>query len=214
MMLSSRNDYTQRAFVGVALPLLLFASAVGAQSPSPPSSSSGYSTLTFTIIGANTGNSSDLVSIPKNFTIWGEVSVTLVDTIYSVVASLLNDVSPPGTTPTPDRRAAAGNTTAAGGGSEPMQWYWIILIVVGVCIGVTAIVLAIYFGIEASKQKNDQAKATLLPQQPQPSAPPPPPPPGASPEGCITGFSPRGGRYTKIIQVPIACPRAPSCATV
>jgi hypothetical protein len=163
--------------------------------------------VTYTIIGVETANQTDLDKIPLNFTIWGEIPVTVVDTFYNVVANLLNGVSP-GTTPEPpDRRAQdLPGTTSAGGdsSSEPMKWYWILLIALGGAVGVTSMVLAIYFGVNASKKSTDQAKTVLLPQETSEPGQP-------NPEtgGCIGFLQPHGGKYTKVIQVPIACARPP-----
>ncbi len=189
-------------FISNRLPVLLHCIAVWALCVTAQSSSSSVagSTITYTILGAPEGvggNTSVNSTLLANFTVWGEYPVALIDTVYSVLVSALNgDAVVPGTTPTPKAEQK----------DEPMRPEWIALIVVGGVIGVTAIILAIYFGVKASKANKRQDDAPLLPQDPPP----------AEQDRRVTSFvpsvvypSPPGGRYSKVIQVPIVCPRAP-----
>lgn len=178
----------------------MMVAGVGAQSGEK------LTTITWTIVGATGATNVSLdFAFPANFTLWNEYPVVLSDTLYSVMASYLNGVVP-GTTPTPGRRV--DNTTGAAQEDESMKWYWIALIVVGGAVGVTAIVLAIYFGVMANKANKGPAAIPLLPNNPV--IPPP-----TEPAGCIASFvsatypSTSGGRYAKVIQVPIVCPRTP-----
>lgn len=163
---------------------------------------SSLTTVSFTIIGATGGTGASLETVlPANFTLWNVYPVTLSDTVYSVMASILNDVMP-GATPTP----TAPNTTAPAQADNSLSVYWIVIIVVGGAVGVTAIILAIYFGVMANKANANNKVAPLLPQQP-PVAPVDPA--GSSIASLVssTYLSPAGGRYTKVIQLPIVCPR-------
>jgi hypothetical protein len=187
--------------------LAAFSRLIVAQSSS--SSTVSGTTITYEIIGD--------ANVTTNLTVWDEYPVTLTDTVYSVMASLLNGVLP-GTTPARRDTSSPGTTsTAPKQEDEPMKWYWILLIALGGAIGVTAIVLAIYFGIEASKAKATHAEIPLLPPNDYSTRPPPPPPEaeGIRPAGggavsSSLGFrysSSGGGGYSKIIQLPIVCPK-------
>lgn len=173
---------------------------------SSSSSTVSGTTVTYEIIGD--------ANVTTNMTLWDEYPVIPMDTVYSVMASILNGVLP-GTTPARRDSSGPGTTSAAPKQEdEPMKWYWILLIALGGAIGVTAIVLAIYFGIEASKAKAMHAEIPLLPPNEFSTRPPPPEAEGIRPAGCAVssslGFrysSSGGGGYTKIIQLPIVCPK-------
>lgn len=200
----STPSYEKHALTMCVLLLASLSRLVVAQSSTSSSSISG-TTVNYEIIGD--------ANFTANMTLWGEYPVSLTDTVYSVMASILNGVLP-GTTPPPGTTSTAPKQE-----DEPMKWYWILLIALGGAIGVTAIVLAIYFGIEASKAKAMHAEIPLLPPNDFSTRPPRPEAEGIRPAGGAVSsslgfrYSPSGGGgYSKIIQLPIVCPK-PSADT-
>jgi len=177
--------------------MLAFVSQFAAAQTSPSSSTIARTTINFEIIGD--------VNVTANLTLWNEYPVLVLDTVYSALASLLNDVMP-GTTP---RRSTMTSTPKPEVVEEPMKWYWIMLIAIGGAIGVVAIILAIYFGIEASKAKKVREELPLLRPE-DPAAPHAEE--GSRPVSVASSlafrYSQSGGGYAKVIQVPIVCNKA------
>ena len=181
--------------------LFLIAGASASSTAVTQSLASSSMVVTVSIIGAIDLNSTTFKL--QNMTLWGEYPVSLSDTVYYSVTAFLNDVLS-GTTP-PDRRSTNTSDAAKDAADEPMAWYWILLITLGGVVAVVAIVLAIYFGVVAN-----QARANDTP----PLLPPPPMPSDGIHQARSLGFPsmsyPPPHAYSKVIQIPLARPRAPS----
>jgi hypothetical protein len=184
----------------LCLVLWLLACGLGRVSSTTAATTGGGTTVVFEIIGTL----GDDLNVSTNFTLWDEYPVTPTDTVYSAMASFLNRVLP-GTTPRPGTTSAAPKQE-----EEPMAWYWILLISLGGAIGVTAIALAIYFGVMASKANQALDELPLLHRDDH-GGPQAPSEGSARATGLASSlafqYSHAGGGYTKVIQVPIAVPR-------
>lgn len=159
--------------------------------------------IVFSLVGAINPNSSEMRIM--NITLWNEYPASFSDTVYYDVATFLNDVLS-GTTPPPSpggRRGDSGNATNTEEATKPMEWYWILLISLGGAGLLAAVITAVYFGVRVNNQVHPK-DAPLLPDAP----------PDAYRIARFVGLPaacyPPPHAYSKVIQVPLVRPRAPS----